>query len=629
MDPSQPSAVVMDLRRSPASRLEWAPVNAVTLGDGFWRPRLRANRRRGIPCHLQAMEEHGFLDNFRRVSGRVSAERRGRYATDADVGKWLEAACWALASEDDAGFRDTVNAVISDILAAQGRDGYLNTWYVFEKRHARFSQMDASHELFNAGHLTQAAIAHFRTTGDPAFLDAMDRYADYLGNVFDPWRPDSTSGHDGYETALVELYRTTGRARRLDLARFLLDWAGFTTHRTIEGHCVRTAYRCCGATDYVLETGDAAYREALDHLWNDMVRHKIHLHGGIGSRFLTEDFGAPYQLPTRYAYAETCAAIGNVHWNARMLSADGGAPYADLMERILYNGFLAAVSLRGGEYFYVNALASDGQDTRAPWTAGHYVPCCLPNVLRMMASIPGYFYGRSREGLWIHLYDNSTLEWSLEDGRPVRVEQETGYPWTGTVNLTVDLEGEASLFLRVPAWCRTAEVRVLNSGGRGEGDAVAAKPGTYCQIQRNWRPGARVQLTMAMPPERLVADPRVRDCAGCAALQRGPLVYCLEGTDNPGVDVLSARLAPGDLRLRDRPAGKDFPAGMTAIEAPGRYRAGDGEETGTEATATAKPLYFPQNEAPGEQAGALRFIPYFAWANRGATPMTVWLQRAD
>jgi DUF1680 family protein len=567
-----------------------------------------------MPEHLARMDEHGFLDNFRRISGRVQAARRERYATDADVFKWIEATCYAIERDDDAGLRDRLNAVIDDVIAAQGADGYLNTWYVFENGDRRFTELSASHEFFNLGHLIYAAIAHYRTTGETALLDAAVRYADYVTGVFDPRKPEGSSGHQGLEMAMVELYRTTGGERYLDFARFLLEWSGFAERTEIEGHCVRTAYLCAGAADYYAETGDQRYADALERLWRDMVACKIYVHGGIGSRYFREDFGFPYELPALYGYSETCASIGNILWNARMLALEGDGRFADLIETVLYNALLAGVALEGGSYFYVNPLAAIGDHARQPW---QHTPCCLPNIQRLLASLPGYVYGASDEGVWVHLYDQSALDWHLPDGRAVRIEQHTRYPWQGEVALVVDIEGEApaSLFLRIPGWCTSATTTV-----NGQPVATAALPGRYLELRRVWAPGDRVELRLPMPPQALVSDERVRDHAGCVAVRRGPLIYCLESPDHEGISVLGARVHVGDgaaasgWRVAHR---DDLLEGVTVIEAEG---------SAAPARAEGRPLYAPlPDRAPPTEEVRLTFIPYYAWANRGLSEMTVWV----
>lgn len=601
--------------RSPRRRLCPVPPAAVRMNHGFWRARMDANRTRSIPLLLERMEEHGFIDNFRRASGRKAVERRERYATDADTFKWIEAVAYTLMDQGDGDLRQALDAVVDEVLAAQGKDGYLNTWFVFDKSADRFTQLPVSHEFFNCGHLIYAAIAHAEATGERALLDAACRYADYLTHVFDPWRPNAGSGHPGLEMALIDLYRVTGCTQYLDLARFLLEWAGINTQQTIEGHCVCTLYLCCAATDYYAETGNETYLASVQRMWNDMVAHKLYVHAGVGSRHFREDFGFPYQLPTLHAYCETCAAVANVLWNARLLALNGEAAYGDLLERVLYNAMLSGVSLQGGEYFYTNPLASVGTYARAPWQS---TSCCLPNIQRLIASVPRYVASTDSEGLWVHLYDACTLNWHLPDGRPVRMAQETQYPWDGRVRMTLNLEGDAALFLRIPVWSPQATLRV-----NGRIETVVPRPGTYHRLRRTWCSGDTVDLELEMPAVFLVPNVRVRDCAGCVAVQRGPLTYCLESVDNPEFSVLAARIRAGRRDATSELVPRfdaDLLGGVMVIEAEGCSFPGLGDDSALYATV--------DGPWPAPCVGKLQLIPYYAWANRGPSQMTVWIPLA-
>lgn len=605
---------ILKLDASPGAQLRPVPASAVQLGEGFWLKRLRANCDAGIPAFQRGMEEHGFFDNFRRAAGRKQVERRERYATDADVFKWLEAVAWSLTTFDDAGLRAMLDETVELILAAQGSDGYLNTWFVGDKSGARFSELRVSHEFFNCGHLIQAAIAVARVTGERALLEGACRYADYLCGHFRGATPAGSSGHKGLEPAMVELYRETGHTRYLDFARYLLDWAKTLEMTEVAGHCVETTYLLSGATDYAIETGEPAWRAQVIRLWEDMVAGKLFIHGGIGSRHRREDFGFAFQLPVIYTYAETCAAIGNIHYNQRLSALTGEARYTDLLERTLYNGFLAGVGLSGDVYFYRNVLTSFGHDERLPWIG---TSCCLGNAQRMLASVPGYFYSRSDDGLWIHLYDANTVCCDARAGEPIALRVETDYPRSGAVTARVEQApvDDYALHWRIPAWCAAATVAV-----NGRDEAVRPVPGAYLELRRVWRVGDRIEVNFDAPPTLMVADRRARDYAGCVAVERGPLLYCLESPDNPDVDVCAARLrldrgAPGAaLTLRRE---TDLLGDVTVMEAPGAV---------IDALAARGPLYAPITEplaAPRDVT--LRLIPYYAWANRGPSNMVVWL----
>ena len=605
---------VVETSASPHARLHAVPVRAVRMRDGFWLPRMEAARLRGIPRLLGLLEEHGVVDNFRRISGRKQCERRGPYFTDSDLYKWMEAAAFVLQWKDDPAVREMLDKVIDEVVAIQNPDGYLNTYFVDERKDKRFSNLAAEHELYCAGHLFQAAVAHYRATGHSRLLGAALKYADYLTTVFGPGRIEQADGHPEVEMALVELYRTTGRKEYLDLAGFFLDLYRFAARTQIEGHAVRAAYLCCGGADYYMETGKQPYWEAADRMWQDMTGRKLYITGGIGATSHGEAFGAPFDLPNATSYAETCAGIASGMWNWRMLAATGQARFADEMERVLYNGFLSGVSLEGSEYFYVNPLESAGGHKRRPW---YDCTCCPPNVLRMLASLPGYIYSTSREGLWVHLYDNNELTWRLEDGRGVRVVQETKYPWEGGVTLTIqpDSAAEFSVFVRIPGWCVEPKLRV-----NGQDIESPVTPGTYCYVRRSWTPGDRLELDLPMPVVVQTADPRVRANLGRVAITRGPLVYCFESVDNPGVNVLAAAVpvdAKGEVESRTAYRA-DLLGGVTVVSV---------EAVASDYEKTSGGLYRPTRAGgmPKVRRVHLHAIPYYAWCNRGDSQMVVWV----
>ncbi len=611
---------VVDTTASPYARLKPVPPGAVRLRDGFWSPRLEANVRAGLPQLYRLLEEHGVVDNFRRVYGAKDVPRRGFLFTDSDLYKWMEAAAFVLQSEEAPEIRHLLDQAIEAILPAQRPDGYLNTYYVDERYEQRYTRFDTDHELYCAGHLFQAAIAHHRATGESELLDCALRFADHLCQVI-PSIEGAFSGHPEIEMALVELYRETGRERYLDLARHLLDASRFTELQKIEGHAVRALYFCCGGADYYAETGDRAFLASLERQWENFTRAKVYITGGAGGRHLGESLGRDYELPNARAYAETCAAIGNIFWNWRMLVLDGETRFADLMERALYNGFLSGVSLDGTRYFYVNPLRYDGEGEGDPWypwaRRGPYerqpwydCTCCPPNVGRMLASLPGYFYSTSREGLWVHLYDRGELRWQLSDGTGLRVVQDTQYPWEGDVRLSIfpARPTEFTLYLRVPGWADGATISV-----NGEGD-VRGTPGSYAALRRRWQSGDRVHLSLEMPPKVMASHPRLVENRCSAALQRGPIVYCWEAHDNPGVSVLDALLdARGEIIVEHRP---ELLGGVTRLIAQGALPEEEDQK-----------LYRPW--APRRTSlrpATLTAIPYYAWNHRGACAMTVWMQ---
>jgi len=619
---------------SPYAKLHSIPISAVKMGDGFWAARMRTNVERSIPTMLQLLEEHGIVDNFRRLTGRTKAVRRGPLYTDSDIYKWLEAVAFVLQSGDRPDLRVTVDSLTAEILAAQEPSGYLNTYYVDERQAKRFTEMQRSHELYCLGHLLQAGIAYYRATGNRKLLDGGIKFADYVVEDFGPKKRPALTGHPELEMALVELYRTTGNRRYLEFAGYLLSgvererlklrdyeikymFSGkpFTSRTALEGHAVRAMYACSGATDYYLETGDPAYRTTLETLWQDMVTHKMYITGGVGSRAEGEAFGEAYELPNAQAYTESCAAIANLMWNWRMLAATGEGRFADVIERALYNGINSGMSLDGTLYCYRNPLESAGEQIRNPW---YDTTCCPPNLGRTLAALPGYLYSTSADGVYVHLYHTSALDWHLENGTGLKLSQETSYPWGDTVTLaaTAAVPSEFSIWLRIPAWTARATVTVNGEPAQGE-----SKPGEYFQVRRRWNAGDTVRLVFDMTPRAVVANARVREDLGRVAIERGPLVYCLEQPDQPGgQSIFDVSLPIG------ADAGKEFTTefrpdmlgGILLLRHKGIASA---------QPLSDEPLYQPLERAK-RRAGReveLTFIPYYAWANRGSVAMQVWI----
>ncbi|MEB2362393.1 MAG: glycoside hydrolase family 127 protein, partial [Bryobacterales bacterium] len=519
---------ILNLEKTPHAKLRNVPVSAVRITDGFWSARRAANTTRSMPALLALLEEHGVVDNFRRLSGKKVA-RRGPLYTDSDLYKWMEAAAFVLQTDRDPQLEATLDALSDDIVAAQEPSGYLNTYYHDERKAQRFREMDRGHELYCLGHLLQAAIAYHRATGKRKLLDAGIRFADYLVRDFGPDKHPLLAGHPEIELALIELYRHTGEKKYLELAgyilygdserlkltrnqiQYLFSGTPFTGRTIMEGHAVRAGYACAGAADYYLETGDATYKATLERLWNDMVSGKMYITGGIGSRAAGEAFGDPYELPNAKAYTESCAAIANMMWNWRMLAASGDAKYADVLELALYNSVNSGMSLEGTLYCYRNPLeltAEAARSIRNPW---YSTTCCPPNLHRTLASLPGYFYSTSAEGVYVHLYDNNELNWKLADGTSLRIAQATRYPWDGVVDIKVDPERarEFTIFVRIPGWSRSTQVLT-----DGKTVASMAKPGEYLPVRRKWSAGDTLRLVFDMAPQVIVSHPRVMDNQG-------------------------------------------------------------------------------------------------------------------
>jgi len=632
---------ILNLAKSPYAKLHSVPVHAVTIETGFWSPRRETNVTSSIPSMGKLLEVNGRMDNFRRLSGKSTAAQRGPVYSDSDIYKWIEGAGFALQSGDRPELRALVDKDIREIVAAQQPDAYLNTYYVMERAAQRMEPktQQHGHELYNIGHLLQGAIAYYRATGDRTLLDAGLRFVnEFLWPNFGPGADKKPlfSGHPEMELALIELSRITGDKRHLELAGYLLagdsrmhftpenyvyHFCGipFTSRTHLEGHAVRAMYACCGATDYYLETGDQAYWKTLNVLWKDLVTAQMYVTGGVGARSDGEAFGDPYELPNATAYGESCAAIGNMMWNWRMLAATGEAKYADVIERALYNGINSGMSLNGTLYCYRNPLAFDpasGDKIRNEW---YDTTCCPPNLERTLASLPGYFYSTSSDGVYVHLYDNSLLDWRLENGTALAIRQKTNYPWDGSVELAVAPARPAdfTLFLRIPGWTDTARVAV---NGKAVAGAVA---GQYLPIRRRWTAGDAVSLQFNMAPQVLEANAEVVENNGRVAVQRGPLVYCMEQIDQgEGVVLKDVALAVGEKsggQFQEK-FEKDLLGGVLVLRHPGAVY---------EESADRSSLYFSHNAPPRKSRPIqLTFIPYYAWANRVQTPMQVWTPMA-
>jgi len=609
-------------------------LTAVRLADGFWEPRRRINSEETLPSQYEHLEETGRLDNFRRASGKIEVPFRGLYFNDSDVYKWLEAASWSLATDPDPGLKRMVNAAITEVADAQRPDGYLNTYFTFERADERWTDFDL-HEMYCAGHLIQAAVAHFRATGTRRLLDVAIRFADHICDLFGPeeqGKRQAVDGHEEIEMAFVELFRVIEDPRYLEAARFFVDARGhgrlgepygrfdpsysqdhrpFREQNEVVGHAVRALYLYSGAADVYAETGDPGLLEALERLWRNMTTKRMYVSGGLGSRYEGEAFGGDYELPNERAYTETCAAIASVMWNWRMLMLEGDARYADLMEHTLYNAVLPGLSLDGQHYFYQNPLADDGTHRRQPWFG---CACCPPNVARLLASLPGYFYGVSEDRIWVHLYAGSTASVSLNGDRTVSLAQRTDYPWNGNVEIKVRGEGDFGLMLRVPSWCEEGS-RIEVNGETVDGPASS---GSYAEVRRAWRTNDTVRLNLPMPVRRVECHPHVAENAGRVALMRGPLLYCIEQANNPGLD-------PRDLVL---PTASDLSAhydpgllgGVTWLKTRAEVFAPD--DAWNDRLYRTAP---EQPEARRAEPAELTAVPYYAWANRKPGAMRVWL----
>ena len=620
-------------------RLSPLPLTEVAVEGRFWGPRVEANRRAAIPHVYEACRRTGRIDALR-LGWRQGDPNPPHIFWDSDVAKWLEAAAYELATCPDPVLERRAEETADLLVKSQQPDGYLNTHFTVVEPGKRWTNLRDWHELYCAGHLMEAAVAHFEATGNRTLLNALCRYADHIDATFGPeeGKKHGYPGHEEIELALVKLYRATGQERYLRLAEYFVNERGrqphyydaeaeargdtrrwmpydyWQVHKPVReqhdavGHAVRAMYLYSGMADVAAETGDPSLLAACRRLWHSVTRRRMYVTGAIGPRHHGEAFGDDWELPNDTAYAETCAAIGLVFFAHRMLAIEADGRYADVMERALYNGVLSGVSLDGRKFFYVNPLASAGAHHRQPFFD---CACCPPNVARLLSSLGHYVYGTEADkALYVHLYASGEGCATL-GSRRVCLIQATEYPWDGTVDLAVGLDKPTrfELALRIPGWCRKHALRL-----NGKAVAAPVRKG-YARLRRTWNDGDRVTLALAMPVERVAANPAVDAAAGKVALQRGPVVYCLEACDH-AVDVRAIRL-PDRARLTPR-FDKRLLGGTVVIE--GKARAVPMREWKDR-------LYRPQ--AAGATApAAIRAIPYCLWDNRKAGTMAVWLPRA-
>ena len=630
------------------------PMTAVTIDDGFWAPKLEVNRTVTIPHIFKENDDTGRVANFEKAAGRKTGAYEGRRFNDTDIYKIIEAASYSLALVPDPRLGTKLDELIQLIAESQEKDGYLFPARTIDPQHPapgvgpeRWIYENGSHELYNSGHLYEAAVAHFEATGKRTLLDVAIKNADLVCRTFGPNGRHAVSGHEEIELALVKLYRATGNAAYLKTAEWLVaergkphpdmppypdkafemyndraykqDQAPVVEQDRAVGHAVRAMYLYAAVADVAALTDNDAFARAADRLWQDVVSKRLYLTGGVGARGTTESFGDDYELPNLRAYTETCASVGNDLWNQRMFLLHGDGKYIDLFERVLYNGVLAGVSLAGNTFFYQNPLESNG---RAKRTEYFEVACCPANLARMLEQLPGLVYAigtESRVGadprvrpsptdtIYANLYVGNHAEVKLGN-RTVKIVQDTRYPWDGDVSLRLEPEGSGAftVALRIPEWARG---RPVPSDLYRFADNVSEQPTVsvrsrnaepqrvpldirdgYVRLRRNWKSGDTIHLTLPMPARRIVAHAGVKEDEGRMAIQRGPLVYAVEGIDNGGhaLDLVIPRDAA--LRSRFRP---DLLNGVEVIS--------------------------------GEGSRPFVAIPYYAWNNRGQGEMAVWI----
>ncbi len=585
----------------PADRLTAVPFTEVRLADAFFAPRIETNRQKSLPHNFKWCEDTGRISNFAKAAGLMPGKFEGIYFNDSDVYKVLEGAAYSLAAHPDPVLEKATEAVIAKIAAAQQPNGYLNTYFTLAEPQNRWKDFRSKHELYCAGHLFEAAVAHYRATGRRTFLDVAVKLADHIDATFGPNKRLEVPGHEEIELALVKLADVTGQERYRRLAQFFVDIRGDATRRKvygpycqdhlpvrqqqeIVGHAVRAMYLYAGVADVAARSGDRALVTAMERLWQDVVQRKMYVTGGIGARHQGEAFGDAYELPNATAYCETCAAIGLAFWNHRLTLLHADGKYADVLERAIYNGILSGVALDGEHFFYVNPLASSGNHHRQPFFG---CACCPTNMARFLPSLPGYVYATNQSGIFVNLYAAGTATVSIA-GTRVKLTQETNYPWDGAVKIRIQPETPArfELALRIPGWCEKYSISI-------DGDqSMWRERHGYLVTSSLWQPGATIELNLDMPVPRIEAHPRVEADRGRVAIQRGPIVYCLEGVDNPR-GVRGAVLARDpQFRCEHRPK---LLGGLTVIHAVDR------------------------NGHP------LLAIPYYAWDHRESGPMAVWI----
>ena len=630
-------------------------MDDVDLSGGFWFDRQQVNREVSIPLALARLDEAGNLDNLRMAAERRTGSYRGPLFMDSDVYKVLEAVAWEQGRAPSPELAAAAEAISAAIRTAQADDGYLNSYVQVTRGGAdRYADLAMGHELYCFGHLIQAAVAAHRVAPEANLWRVSLGVADHVNATFGPGGPLSgaVEGHPIIEMALVELYRETADATYRDLAAHLVKARGRQTlsrhdrdpmyfsdrvpardATTVEGHAVRALYLAAGVADVVAEGGDyadGALARAQRRQWDHMVGTKTYLTGGLGSRWDGEAFGDPYELPPDLAYCETCAAIASIQWSWRLLLATGEARFADLIERTLYNGFIAGVSTGGDEFFYVNALQvhSDAEpaDSRSPALGRHPwydVACCPPNIMRTLSSLQCYLASRDNTGVQIHQYAPGHIRVDVGGGT-VELAIRTDYPWRGMVEIEVAQApaAEWTLALRIPAWCLSASVTVP-AGESSESRAAPVTAGEYTRLTRRWAAGDRVQLNLPMAPRLTVADNRVDAVRGCLAIERGPLVYCVEQLDQvAGVGIDDLLLTGTELTEEWR---ADLLGGVMIVRADGVVAADRPclpvlYRDAATSTPSIQPVAGPVD---------IVAVPYGLWANRGSGAMRVWLPRHE
>lgn len=584
--------------------IEQVDFSQVRIQDNFWSPRLKKHITATLPvCIDQIENQTGRIRNFENAANGTG-EHSGIFFDDSDVYKALEGMAYSLINNPDPELEKKADQWIDKFAAAQQPDGYINTFYTLTGLDKRWSNMD-KHEMYCAGHMIEAGVAYYKATGKRKLLDVCTRMADHMMNTFGPGKRHWVPGHEEIELALVKLYQVTGQENYLNFANWLLEERGHgygskgnegkwdpiyyqddkpvREMTDIAGHAVRCMYLYCGMADVAAIKRDSGYIAALNRLWDDVVLRNMYITGGIGSSRHNEGFTEDYDLPNLDAYCETCASVGMVLWNQRMNQLTGDSKYVDVLERSMYNGALAGISLTGDRFFYVNPLESKGNHHRQAW---YGCACCPSQISRFLPSIGNYIYGTSKEAIWVNLYIGNSTE--IQAGKNhITLKQETDYPWNGKVKLTVSSTTPLNkeIRLRIPGWCKQYTLAV-----NGQQQTAPVEKG-YAVVQKEWKDGDEISLHLEMPVEIVEADSRVKQNTGKRAIQRGPLVYCMEETDNTK-DFDKLAITPQTA------FNCNFETSLlNGVEI---IQATNGDKT-------------------------ISLIPYYAWDNREAGKMKVWI----
>lgn len=645
---------LVNTAKSPNARLQSIDFGDVTWTSGFWADRFSVCRSSMVPTlwknYTDANLSHSFK-NFEIAAGLDNGAFKGPSFHDGDFYKTLEAVASMYASTKDKKLDELMDHAIEVIGKAQKPDGYIYTKAIIQQKKTGEQKMfddKLSFEAYNFGHLMTAACVHYRVTGKTSLLNIAKKATDFLIEFYNNASPEQARNAicPSHYMGIIEMYRTTSEPKYLALAKRLINIRGlsegtddnsdrvpFRQMKKVVGHAVRANYLFAGAADIFAETGDSTLLSTLDLMWDDVINHKMYITGGCGALYdgvspegtsykpdtvqkVHQSYGKSYQLPNHSAHNETCANIGNLLWNWRMLQITGEAKYADVMELALYNSILSGISLDGDKFFYTNPLsASDDYPYQLRWMGGRqkYISksnCCPPNTVRTIAQINTYAYSVSDKGLWLNLYGANTLSTSLKDGSKISLVQTTNYPWDG--NISIELKEVAknpfSVFVRIPEWSKGAIIKI-----NGKLFAGKIETGSYVELNRKWSASDKIEIVLPMTVKMIEANPLAEEIRNQVAVKRGPIVYCLESVDNANVKLNTLSISP---------KSKWKTSSMTIENSP--ITALDGEAKIVDASTWSNKLYREVSEQTPVST-KVRLIPYYAWSNRGHSEMEVWI----